>query len=323
MAVERTIYFKNIERMNPEKSWNDIIPVEFNKGKYKLDEINSTFCNYVIFLLKKFKKAELSIIRNVRKIDLIDYSVLKNGELQLHLSVVTPDDGMTTKKKLVNEGEDSFSTISAPEGSDFLEGELFVRIHKDKVFILHSNCGKNVLKDFIIKLSAKLKIKSSEVEFFMMSIANKETLKQIASEGVQWIQVKGHTTSDDKGNYWENKTSNSLLSYFTTRRDKDKKKREFFGGQRLQIKIMLDKRGDINLQTEELKHFSENMANEENTDYKIKTLKGNFISPNQITYQKVFRFDFLTKKMNANDVWESISNYYIEIKNKIKEERDA
>ena len=254
-----------------------------------------------------------------------------NAELiLLQIAAYAPNQPTSTISKNNRAKSATIAIEPAPNGKDYLDGDIFILVQGNHVILCPSGVQESVASNYFRKMLTKVGIDITA--FKLEKVAKTDKIKMLQKEGVKEVRLGAslYDASLEQINKEQPKIS-SLKKVISEQIQKifaqDDELKEIVEDENLNIKLSISFDG-----REAMKHKSEPaygvvgknrllsaskqlLSQDEDQDgFVILTGKGNEISQGDIKVSEMFNVKTLGKSLNTNDAWEQLKNYASQLK---------
>ncbi len=253
-----------------------------------------------------------------------NYSDKKGSHLLLQLASYVPDQPTSTISKNNKTSSSSIQAEPAPNGKDYLDGDVFVLVNDNHVILCLSGVRDSVVDIYFRKILNKSKTK---IETFTLDkVANISKVKMIQEQGVKELCL-GASLYDASIEELDNK---NLTMFGLTHSVAEQIKRIFAADPTLQT---IQEKENLNIQVsikfdgkEAMKHQKENdfgkvgkerllksseqiLSQNDDDGFTIITGSGNKISSGDVSVSESFKVSTLGKSLSRTNAWEKLEAY--------------
>lgn len=249
-----------------------------------------------------------------------------------YLQIASYDPGGPTsiidKNKVLRES--TVSAQNAPDGSDYLVGDVFVFIKDNHVILCTSGVRENVVDIYIRNILKAYGMKGISQTFELDKVAKTDKLKMIRDEGVKGIDLntslyEASLLHLDRDNPKISSIKKAVADQITAIFRKDQDLKDIKEKENLNIKISLKFDGQEAMKHSKEPQFGESgrkrleeAAKQVITDYEteqedgfvITTRSGNTIKANEIRVSDSFYVEKLGNSLSKNSAWTKLKEYY-------------
>ena len=260
----------------------------------------------------------------------------KHRGIYLHIGVCKPGESASVIDGDKTLAESNTDEHPAPEGKEFLDGEIFAYVRKNHIIFCTTNLQETILKFYLRKILGKCGFTAIEQTLELHSIARTNTIKMIKNEGIKSIDLNmslydasmlrlekkekkshglytalvdqletifaqdpDHATIEEM----ENVNVKLSLTFDGTEAHRNRKKQEFgiVGKKHLELaasEIINDYDPDSDL----------------NENFVILTNEDNKIYPSQIQVSTKIKVNKIGKSVSKIDAWKHLRIYYNDLK---------
>jgi hypothetical protein len=250
--------------------------------------------------------------------------------LYLQIASYVPGEATSIIDKSKRSKQSSITAQAAPDGKDYLDGEVFVYIKDNHVILCPSGVRETVVETYIWHILTAVKKIDIAKTFELDKVAKANKLRMIKEEGVKEIDLntslyEASLIHMDKNNPkvggWKKAMANQLSAVFS----KDKGLKEITEKENLNVKITIKfdgaearkhskdpdfgKAGKKRLERTAEQVLSEFDSDEEN-GFVIVTGAGNRITSDEIRVSESFRIEILGKSLSKKATWTKLKEYH-------------
>ena len=252
-----------------------------------------------------------------------------NG-LYLQVASYVPGDSTSIIDKSKRSKQSNVTAQAAPDGKDYLDGEVFVYIKGNHVILCPSGIRESVLETYVWHVLRAFERKDIASSFELDKVAKTNKLRMIKDEGVKEIDLKTSLyeaslihldKNNPKVSGWKKAVANQLSALF----GKDKDLKEIKDKENLNVNISLKYDGaearkhskdpDFGIAGKKrLEKTAEQVISEfeqENENgFTIITGAGNTITSEEIRVSDSFRVETLGKSLSKSSTWSKLKEYH-------------
>ncbi len=234
----------------------------------------------------------------------------------LHITVETPGESASVVPTVSRVEETDVDTTQPPAGTEFMDGDAFLYVKRDHVTLCSTGLQDASIREFLISLFQKAKLRKDAGQFDLAKIADISKLKLLASQGVEEIEMRAAT-------YW-------ATAHYLKRKHQPqgmlgemaKLMRTWLGKTNdvnqdainvmLSFKVDRRRRGGIVLGERRLKEIGAGILKsaEAGDDFTIVTKLGQRIGPNEIFMRSTVRIEALGKSVVCEKAWKEVRRFY-------------
>jgi hypothetical protein len=238
----------------------------------------------------------------------------RDGVIGIHLVGYVPDD----KIGIVPHNDEALGLLDAPEGVDFLDGELMALIGEEAVIVCRLGLYESALNAYISFLGPKAGLNKDDSRFVFKNRADVDKLRLIKEDGVASIRFDGVASQaavkhiDDGadkssiekflGHVWED--IQALTHGGVTERDTENLKLEVF--------LKFDKRSGTRIDQDEIQDVAKHIADADD-GFTITTLSGRTIRPDDVLLNKAVNLPKYGKSVAFDEVFAEMLKYHEEL----------
>lgn len=257
-----------------------------------------------------------------------DFAV--DGGLYLQIASYVPDEATSIIDKSKRAKKSSVTAYGAPEGKDYLNGEVFAYINGNHVIICPSGVRENILLKYICHVLVVTNNQKILKDFELDRIAKTSKLRMIKDEGVKEIDLSASlyeaslmhiNKSDSRVSDWKKAIANQFSALFGKDPDLSKIKEK----ENLNVRISLKYDGKEAMKRSDdpefgkdgkkrLEKTAEQVIKEYDQDqengFVIITGNGNTITSDEIRVSDTYRVEALGKSLSQSSAWIKLKEYY-------------
>lgn len=259
-----------------------------------------------------------------------NFDIKKDCGIFLHIASYVPDQPTSTITKNPKLKKSKIDAELAPDGKDYLGGDIFVLVKNNHVILCPSGVRENIAESYITNILKKHFKKSISENLSFETVAKVSKVKMIQEEGVKEI-ILGASLYDASLQELNEKKPNigDLRKYVADQIEKifaqDPELKEIKEKENLNIQISIKFDGkEARKHTKEigfgdsgkarLSSASKNLVKSaeedgENEGFVIITGANNKISAEDILVSDTFRVKTLGKSIGHRDAWSKLENY--------------
>jgi len=257
-----------------------------------------------------------------------------NGGLYLQIASYVPGEATSIIDKSKKARRSDISAQSAPEGKDYLDGEVFVYVKDNHVILCPSGVRENVVQVYILHVLRAVKKEGIAETFELDKVAKTNKLRMIREEGVKEIDLdtslyEASLLHIDKQNPKISSLKKVITEQLLAVFGKDKDLKEIKEKENLNLRVSLRYDG-----SEARKHMkeaefgqagkkrlektAEQVISEFEEDHEngfvIVTGQGNRITSDEIRVSDTFRVKTLGKSLSKPEAWVKLKAYHDRLK---------
>lgn len=237
--------------------------------------------------------------------------------VSLHLAAETPGDAASiTLKAHDNQEEADVGVTPAPEGSEFMDGDLFARISGNHVFLTSTGLREGTLRFYLCALFKKAKLGDDAEQFELQRAANVSKVAMLKNQGVKEIHL-GTTLYDATNKYLDrNGDTVGLLNTLGHH------VRTLFGTQakyvedQLSVGIVIKADGRFKKNRVMTDSGLKNLASDllkDGDDYVIVTKTGQRISQSEIFVSQKVEIKRIGKSVDCSGAWDALKQFHLSL----------
>jgi hypothetical protein len=252
-----------------------------------------------------------------------------NG-LYLQIASYVPDESTSIIDKSKQAKQSNVTAQTAPDGKDYLDGEVFVYIKGNQVILCPSGVRENVVETYVLYILRAIEKKEIAKTFELDKVAKTDKLRMIKDEGVKEIDLNTSLyeaslihmdQQNPKIGGWKKAMANQLSAVFS----KDKDLRDIAEKENLNVKVTIKfdgrearrnskdpefgKAGKKRLEKTAEQVLAEFEAEHEN-GFVIVTGAGNRITSDEIRVSDSYRVETLGKSISKSATWTRLKEYH-------------
>lgn len=249
--------------------------------------------------------------------------IQSNGYSYYHITYYEQGSKASTIPKVENPS-DTVDECEAPEGREFMEGEIFVVLKGNDMTMCASGTRESTAIEYFYRILKKSGQEDLNTKFGVQSVADVNKANILAREGVKSIdlncalyKVDAEETESHQEETLTKKFRGAAYNLLKPFLEKNRTWQDLQEEEKINVKLIIssDKRykNDLILQGEErLKTIAEQIEDDENI--KIKTNKGNVLTQEEIKISKTAKFDPYGNGIRKIEAWEKLEEYHETLK---------
>ncbi len=254
-------------------------------------------------------------IRSVRKLAPHD------GGIFIHLVTDTPGEKASVVPKFKKDTQElDVGVADAPEDAEFMDGDAFLYVNGDHVCLCGTGMRDGAIRQFLHEFFAKAKLDKKFLMFELMKAPKMDKLKMLKKEGIKeiWLGASLYQATTQ----YENRkltTAGSLRSLANhIKKVIGAENDEIDDSMRVAIVIKTDERvrKHLKLGQARIEKLAQDVVKnyDKNDDFVIETDSGQRISADEIFISETVLIDSHGKSVKVQKAWESLSDFYKELK---------
>jgi len=250
--------------------------------------------------------------------------------LYLQIASYVPGEATSIIDKSKRAKQSSVTAQTAPDGKDYLDGEVFVYVKENHVILCPSGVRETVVETYICHILSAVEKKEIARTFELDKVAKTNKLRMIKEEGVKEIDLNTSLyeaslihmdKNKPKVSGWKKAMANQLSAVFS----KDKDLKDITEKENLNVKVSIKvdgrearknskdpefgKAGKKRLEKTAEQVIAE--FDEENENgFVIVTGAGNRITSDEIRVSDSFRIETLGKSLSKSATWTKLKEYH-------------
>ena len=247
------------------------------------------------------------------------YHLGRSSGTHVHIAGYTPRDRASIVPLAEGVRQADLSTVRAPSGSEFWDGDLMLRANADHVVICPSNLRERFAIHFIRNLFQRAGFEDAAKDFDLIRIANIDKARMIAESGVSKIALDvglyDATAEQLERHQIDRMIGGPVLDWLMQMAGEDPTSEEIRSAENLQAKLVISfdrRRKGGTLERERMERVAERLVRDEEEGVSIVTPQGT-IGLNQISMTKPVSFESFGKTISHTDAWSAIDRYFAEL----------
>lgn len=253
-----------------------------------------------------------------------------DGGLYLQIASYVPGESTSIIDKSKRAKQSNVTAQTAPEGKDYLDGEVFVYIKGNHVILCPSGVRETVVETYVWHVLRAIEKKEIAKTFELDKVAKTNKLRMIKDEGVKEIDLNTSLyeaslihmdQKNPKVSGWKKALANQLSAVFS----KDKDLKDITEKENLNVKVTIKfdgmearrnskdpefgKAGKKRLEKTAEQVIAEFDEEHEN-GFVIVTGAGNRITSDEIRVSDSFRVETLGKSLSKSAAWTKLKEYH-------------
>lgn len=236
----------------------------------------------------------------------------KGGALtMLHVAAYTPKDAASTVPITQGTVDSDLSSLPAPAGQEFLDGDIMAIVLENDVCLCTSNSNETALYTYIFGLLRTSGYAEGELGFEIRKVANREALKSLVSSGVREIQFDfvAYQASIDAFN---KNPAKKLGEYLSGVFGADSTIDELLDreGVQVNLNIKADGRVQNGAAQDALGALAQEIVDEEADGFVIETKGGDRITPSELSIRRRTSVEKDAKTISHTHAWQKLKDFY-------------
>lgn len=253
-----------------------------------------------------------------------------DGGLYLQIASYVPGESTSIIDKSKRAKQSNVTAQTAPEGKDYLDGEVFVYIKGNHVILCPSGVRETVVETYVWHVLRAIEKKEIAKTFELDKVAKTNKLRMIKDEGVKEIDLNTSLyeaslihmdQKNPKVSGWKKVMANQLSAVFS----KDKDLKDITEKENLNVKVTIKfdgiearrnskdpefgKAGKKRLEKTAEQVIAE-FDEEHKNGFVIVTGAGNRITSDEIRVSDSFRVETLGKSLSKSAAWTKLKEYH-------------
>ena len=282
--------------------------------------------NLEYHLVKAHKKLDTVQKRNFEhnegEVQGVDYSIPEKLKgILVHIAYYVPNEDTSLIRKPSRNKTGKITTTFAPDGNDFMRGDIMFYLKKNNMIICTSGAKETLIKYYLNNMLKKAGLNSDTTKFSIERIANAKKIQLIQLEGVKAIHLKSslYKASVD---YMKRQTrKNKFLSYFAENFEAifgiddsdvtDKAAENLI----TKLEIRLDRRRKASLTAKrQIDAVAESLVEDDDSNFVIETYKNKRLTPDEIEINTKVPLLCHGSSVHCRHAWDELLSYYEELK---------
>ncbi|TWD54557.1 hypothetical protein FB480_103469 [Agrobacterium vitis] len=268
----------------------------------------------IVAINEKFKtQAERRAPSGERIVECRSYRPVE-GVLGMYLVGYVPDD----KMGIVPQNQEALDLLPAPEGTEFLDGELMALISDEAVIVCRLGLYESALNSYIGFLGQKAGLDKDDSAFIFKNRTDVDKLKLIKDDGVASIRFDGvaseaaiKNTDNGADKSYVQKLMASVWEEIQALTYGGETEREI-ENLKLEVLLKFDKRSGTTIDQAEIQDVAEHIADGDD-GFTITTLSGRTIKPNDVLLNKKVSLKKYGKSVAFEEVFGEMLKYHKEL----------
>lgn len=241
------------------------------------------------------------------------------GGLFLHIVTDTPGESASIVPHTASPAlELAVATTTPPRGAEFMDGDAFVHIRDNNVFICTTGLRDGGIRAYLIELFRKARLGNIATQFELMRIANVNKIKLINTYGVKEIDLRA-TMFEATARYAKRKgetdgvlgvAAKHLGALFGNANEK------IDDSLSIGVTLAIDRRRKTNISLGEsrIKSIALDLVKDnEYDDYVIITGNGQRISKSELSIRSRVAIKAMGKSVDRGEAWAALASFYREL----------
>lgn len=241
-----------------------------------------------------------------------------DGLSLLHLVAYTPDDQISVVPTTGNVPAADLELLAAPQGTEFLDGELMLLVANNDVAICRSGLSERAFNSYIQQLAQRAGIPNGVSSFELLKRADIDKLEMVRREGIKKVSMNS-VVSAMSANHLERQSIrktvlNDLWEDMKAILNIDRDIDEDAENLKVEVLFTFDKRNGTVLDQRQIATLAQRMlADDEDEGFVIETLSGKKLRANDVVLSKPARLRAYGKSVSHRDAWASLREFWEEI----------
>lgn len=268
--------------------------------------------------IKKRPTSDLRTVSyNGQLLTLASYKLDGKEGIYLHITVETPGESASVVPRLkLPVDKFDVGTAPPPEDSEFMDGDAFLYIRGNHLFLCATNVQDETVRRFLTEYFKAAEIRDDSDKFVLTKKADLTSLQLLKKEGVKEIELAA-TMYEATAHYQARKNQ-----AFSVLGSASKAFKTLVGtsehdvnedGLRVAITIKSDgRRKGLKMGEKRLESFGTNLIKTFSSDYDftVITKKGKRISPDEIFVKSRASISASGKSVDVEDAWDALREFY-------------
>jgi hypothetical protein len=270
-------------------------------------------------LAKLTTVADTAITRdNSQVLSCLSRELRPKGGVCLHITAMTPgsEASVISRSGMDTSDQMNVGTLSPPDGSEFMNGDVFIFVRKDNVCVCANAIHDGTIRNYFHSIFNKAKLQESSTKFDLVSVANLERVKFIHDHGIKSITLNAalfKASNDLIRNSKRTRGGTGAVAKFLT---------AMFGKENdvtndsIVVKLTLETDGrvrkHIQLGEQRLEHWAVDLVThqEPGDDYVIITKDKQVIRPDELKVQKLCSVLIKGNSVDREHAWTELLDFY-------------
>ena len=220
----------------------------------------------------------------------------------------------------IAEGRVELETQSAPDGLEFLDAEVMIRVSEDHCLIMTHVARIGRVKTALRNLLAMAGLENEDLRFDLMPVANPEFREllndQVKSVGFNFgfsAAAADHVITRERTATFTGQMQEMLLGLFTDTNGREEDWRE---AENLQVRVVVSYNGRVKgqLGVERVTDLAKRVNEGDDDDYTINFKNGSRFTANQIKVRKEVEIPAFGKTVRHFEAWAEMNEYWRELR---------
>jgi hypothetical protein len=129
---------------------------------------------------------------NGQRVQLAAMKTDNKGGISLHLTVHIPgEEASVVPETVTAESEIEVSTIAAPSGAEFMDGDAFLYVNGNDVCMCSTGMSDGAIQYFLQQLFKAAQIRGDATQFLLEKISDVNKIRLIQRQGIKEIEIRG------------------------------------------------------------------------------------------------------------------------------------
>jgi len=244
---------------------------------------------------------------------------------RLHVAAYTPDEEASLVPLTSGVEENDLEVLDAPEGTEFMDGDLMFRVNGDSVIMCPSGVHPNLCARYLQGLFATAGLAEDSLAFELVAIADVNKVQLIERHGVKSVELDVAMYQESVSAIQDRRERGRLERHLTGPLrdilglifDADPTLDELVSAENLQAKLVLsfDRRRRGRLAQESVKDLAQRIVDEGMPDdlgFTINTPAGR-ITSDKLALRKEVELPIFGKTVSHEAAWREVDIYFEEL----------
>lgn len=244
-----------------------------------------------------------------------------SGGIFLHIVADTPGEETSVVPKAKKDTEEvEIGTAAAPEDAEFMDGDAFLFVKDNHVFLCSTGLRDGAVRLFLYEFFTKAKLGKHATRFDLLKTPNLDKMKLLIADGVKEIQLRASLYQATMQYEKRKSTTAGVLRTIGTHLRKviESENEDRDDSLRVAIVIKTDERvrKHLTLGEKRIEEMAKDIVKNcrKDDEFIIETGSGQKISAEEIFLNETVLIDGYGKSVKCQKAWESLDAFYRRLK---------
>lgn len=241
-----------------------------------------------------------------------------HGGIFLHISAATPGEqaSVISNRKLDEVETIDLGTIEAPDGNDFVDGDVFIFVRQNNVCVCSTGIHDGTIGYYFYRLFAKAQLNEKSGKFLLRNVADLEKIKFLHDHPIKSITLNAALFQASSTRAKDSQRARGVVSAVGKHVNAVFGKENDVTNDSLMVELTIKTDGRIRkhlgLGQKKLEQFAVDLVKnqEANDDFVIITRDNQRITPNELRIQKLVEVPAKAKSVDRDEAWKVLIEFY-------------